>query len=316
MGLLAHDAEKLTALLDVHVRIVNDRLDRRLDAPEGGARPLGQIAQQVVTPAAAVHPVGQVLEQQHEAGDAAVGPTGGRHSHLQQLLAAHGGGHVRGGGGIVLDAVQGVREQVSIDDAENRTAQADGRVVAEHRPRGGVVEQDLPVDVAHDDRRGEFGHQRGQPVPLLREARLRGANLRVDLPFGDPAPLGQVVHRGGQLSEFGGSRPVQPVFGVGLEEEPGLGGQPPRRHGVATHQMRHRRDESGDNQRTADQQREDLACDCVDHGIPLIRGDAAPQQKRDHDDRHDNIGRDRRREQPATVRPSSAHLNRRRSEVG
>ena len=72
------------------------------------------------------------------------------------------------GGGIVLDAVQGVREQVAIDDAENRTAQADGRVVAQHRPRGGVVEQDLPVDVAHDDRRGEFGHQRGQPVPLLR----------------------------------------------------------------------------------------------------------------------------------------------------
>ncbi len=95
------------------------------------------------------------------------------------------------------------------------------RVIAQHRPRGGVVEQDLPVDVAHDDRRGEFGHQRGQPVPLLREARLRGANLRVDLPFGDPAPLGQVVHRGGQLREFGGSRPVQPVFGVGLEERAG-----------------------------------------------------------------------------------------------
>ena len=118
----------------------------------------------------------------------------------------------------MLDAVQGVREQVAIDDAENRTAQADGRVVAQHRPRGGVVEQDLPVDVAHDDRCGEFGHQRGQPVPLLREARLRGTNLRVDLPFGDPAPLGQVVHRGGQLREFGGSRPVQPVFRVGLEE--------------------------------------------------------------------------------------------------
>ena len=190
------------------------------------------------------------------------------------------------------------------------------RVIAQHRPRRGVVEQDLPVDVAHDDRRGEFGHQRGQPVPLLREARLRGANLRVDLPFGHPAPLGQVVHRGGQLREFGGSRPVQPVFGVGLEEQPGLGGQPPRRHGVATHQTRHRRDESGDNQRCADQQRGDLACDCVDHGVPLISGDAAPQQKRDRDNPHDNIGRDRHREQPATLRPSSAHLNRRRSGVG
>ena len=114
MRLLAHDAEKLTALLGVHIRIVHDGLDCRLML-RGRSASLGQIAQQVVTPAAAVHRSVRSSSSSTKPVIAAAQCPRRAPLHLQQLLAAHGGGHVRGGGGIVLDAVQGVREQCGLD---------------------------------------------------------------------------------------------------------------------------------------------------------------------------------------------------------
>ena len=109
------------------------------------------------------------------------------------------------------------------------------------------------LDVADDDRDGQLGHQRGQPVALLLHVACAALDLRGDLPFGDPAPLGQVVHRGGQLRQLGGPDRSSRWSGLASSDQPGLGGRAAARPRCSARpDAATQRDESGDDQRTAD----------------------------------------------------------------
>ena len=127
-------------------------------------------------------------------------------------------------------------EQIPVDDPEDRPAEPDRRVVVEHRPRGSVVEQDLAVNIADQHRDSELGHERGQSVPLLLQARLRLGDLGGDLALSDATPFGEGLHGGGELPELVRAGPVHPMVRVGLEQQAGLGGEASRRGGVATDQ--------------------------------------------------------------------------------
>ena len=176
------------------------------------------------------------------------------------------------------DAGHRVLEQVPVDDVEDRPAESDGRVVVQNRSRGGVVEKDPSVHVADHDRDGELGHQRGQSISLLLETLLCRGDLGGDLAFGYATPLGQGLHRGGQLLELGRPRPVHQVVRVRVEQQPGLGGEASGRGGVAADEEGDQRDETGEHQRATHDESRNLTGQGITDRVLLVGGKVAPQQ--------------------------------------
>ena len=182
------------------------------------------------------------------------------------------------GRGRGADASHRVLEQVPVDDVEDRPAESDGRVVIQNRSRGGVVEKDPSVHVADQDRDSELGHQRGQSISLLLETRLCRGDLGGDLAFGHATPFGKGLHRGGQLLDLGRPRPVHQVVRVGVEQQPGLGGEAPRRGGVATDEAGDQCDETGEHQAPPTIESRSRTGQGITERVLLVGGEVAPQQ--------------------------------------
>ncbi len=82
-------------------------------------------------------------------------------------------------------------DQIAVEDGEYGTPEpqqavrlSGGRAVerlVQQQHRAGVVKQNAPLDVAHDDAVGKLGHERGKAVPFLLDALVRLAHPRVDV---------------------------------------------------------------------------------------------------------------------------------------
>ena len=155
----------------------------------------------------ALDPARDVVEQQHEAGDAVGAPSGRRRPTRAPSTGAictrtswpagRGRDEVRDRAARalaqpVVDALQRVDDEVAVEDREDRAPEADqavrlagrGRAVerlAQQLHRARVVEQDAALDVAHDHALRELGHQRREPVALLLDARVGLADALLDV---------------------------------------------------------------------------------------------------------------------------------------
>ena len=152
-------------------------------------------------------------------------PDDGRHLHAHELSRRRGRDEVRdrAAGALaqpVVDAFQRVDDQVAIEDGEDRAPEPHQAVrlaggggaverLAQELHRAGVVQQDAPLDVAHDHALRELRHQRREAVALLLDALVRLAHALVDvLPqrlvgggeaveaLGEPPDLGGAAQRG------------------------------------------------------------------------------------------------------------------------
>ena len=167
----------------------------RADAAERGTCPLRQRLQQQIAAIARFDAPSDVVENQHEPGDAAGSalchgiarrPEHRRHLHPDQQAGGCRGHEVRGRatralGEALVDGLQRVDDEVAVEDREYRTAQSDEAVrlagrspalqrLPEELHRAGVVEQDAALDIAHDHALRELRHQCREAVPFLLDA--------------------------------------------------------------------------------------------------------------------------------------------------
>jgi hypothetical protein len=85
--------------------------------------------QQHVPTAAALDPARDIFNGEDKASDCLLAILHGRHMPLNELAGARRGGEMRDGVGIalldaVMDRVKGVDDQMSVDQPEDRSAQA------------------------------------------------------------------------------------------------------------------------------------------------------------------------------------------------
>ena len=213
-----HLVEALT-LLRLEVRVV-EHVERGLYAGEGCPARLGQLEQLPVASRLRLVLVGDVVEQQDEAGALR---SAGRRAHRRQAHAQKmpGGraGHearrrrsgVAAPGDPPFHRLERVRDQRAVYEAVDRPPEPDQLGAAGARrpvkepavelPRALVVKQDSPVEVADQHALVQLGHQRGELVALLLHvpARLCHQPRHVLL---QAAPLaGQPVYGAGQVAE-------------------------------------------------------------------------------------------------------------------
>ena len=195
--LLADDADEAAARLVVHVGKRRDRLDRRAHAGERRARTLGQRLEQRIAAAARLDAARDVVEHQHEPGDPV-----GRASVVASAAAPSTGAICTRtswpAGAVVTKLATGLRASWRMRSRmlssawmmrlRSKTAKIERpsptrlcalpavarpfeRLAQQlHGPR--VVEQDAPLDVAHDDALRELRHQRRETVAFLLDARV------------------------------------------------------------------------------------------------------------------------------------------------
>ena len=119
-----------------------------------------------------------------------------------------------------------------------------------HRAR--VVEQDAPLDVAHDHALRELRHERGEPVLFLLEAGVGVVHPALDVLAERLVRVGETIDARGQLPDLGRADARRPMRRVRGQHDPGVLRQLPRRRHVAPKQ---RADEQ--QQRHEEQQRND-----------------------------------------------------------
>jgi hypothetical protein len=127
------------------------------------------------------------------------------------------------------DVVERVHDQALVEDAEDRASEAHRRRAAEQLGGARVVQQDAALGVAHQHALRELRHQRGEPVLLLRQARVRFVDARLHV-----APQGGVdeaerVDRARQVLHLGRALGLDAALGVQRVQVAHLLGQPQRR---------------------------------------------------------------------------------------
>jgi hypothetical protein len=186
--------------------------------------------------------------------------------------------------GAGRDPLQHVGEHAAVDDAEHRPAEPDVRL-AQQLPCRLVVQQDPPVDRADEHGDGQLGHERREPVALLRQL---GPGLRDacgDLVLAGLGAGGQFVHRLGEGPQLGRRPDVQPVRPVGRGHQPGLGGHPPQRDDVRRQQPSHDHREPADQQHRGHGEPDGLGAQHLAQEVAV--GRAGPRPHADADDEQD-----------------------------
>ncbi len=210
-----------------------------------------------------------VLEQQDEAGHLLACPQR-REAHLQQPPVAQHGGDVRLHPDV-RDPVERVGDHPPVDQGEDGPPEAEGRVVAQQGAGGSVVEQDTSAPTADQDRDGQVSDERSQLGALLLHVGAGRSHLGRRLALGRRPSLRQLVDRRGQRRQLRRSGPVQPVFGVGLQEHTHVGRQTAGRGRVRAEPPRQQHAQPGQGEQRQQPQRSDLRPDGGTQLVPLLR---------------------------------------------
>ena len=227
----------------LHPRMRRQVLARRADVGEPRPRPFDELLEQRDSLRLGVDRFGHVVEQQDVAGEAARVRCSGRllrdrgRLHPQQSPVAGRGDEMRAlallAFELPLHRLDRVQDQVAVDDAEHRAAEAEERSVAaaEDALRGGVVEQDPALAIADEHALVQLGDQRGEPAPLRLDAGVGVGDRGRDVRRKRGPYLGKLVDRAGERLQLGGSGRRDAVRGVALRNDPHVLGQPARRCG-------------------------------------------------------------------------------------
>ena len=291
---------------------VFEHLGRGAQIGQRRAAALGDRMEQLVAAGLAFEIAGDVVQHQHEARHRALrialdGAHHRRHLHPQQLAGAGGGDEVGQrtralAADALLDALQGMDDQVALEDQVDRAAQADDLAAAgrargireglELQPGPAVVKQDAAVEVADDDALVELRHQRREPVALLLDRQPRLANPRLHVFLEALALVGQAVDGFGDALQLRRAGGLEAARRIGADQQADLVGQQRRRFdallGEGLHEDGRR---TGADQADHDQQAQARIEDGHQHG-PLLgaqilpQGDGSPREHPD-DERRD-----------------------------
>ena len=191
--------------------------------------------------------------------------------------------------------VERMRDQLAIDDAEHGAAEPDDTRRAaigsagalEQRARGLVVQEDQAVRVADEHAARELGHERGEPLLLLVEPRVRVLDARFHGAERRLLALGEVVDDTGECRRLGRTLLGQPMRRVGADDDARTLGCP---HHAGDVRVESARDAESDHHEQERREHQQQAGGVFDHGtkrLPEIVRDARPEHesRRDHDAR-------------------------------
>ncbi len=130
--------------------------------------------------------------------------------------------------------LQSVLDQALVDNPEQRAAEPHcaGFPAVQQLAGLGVIEQDATLEIAHQHTLGEFGHQGGEAIFLLFQARIGLRDARLDILELRIVGRGESIQRMAQTTHGLGTANGQPMLWIDPMDDADLFFQAPGRRRI------------------------------------------------------------------------------------